>query len=103
MLIKGEQRNRAKWRIGIVQKLIVGRDGVVRGATLWSGRDKLERALQHLYPMELSCDYLNHQEGQLNPGAEPFSPRVRRRAALNSEIRTKKVIEYENSEPEVEF
>ena len=53
MLIKGESRNRAKWKIGIVTKLIIGRDAIVRGAVLRAGRDHLERAVQHLYPMEL--------------------------------------------------
>ena len=102
MLVKGEQRNRAKWRIGIVQKLIVGRDGVIRGAVLRSGRDKIERALQHLFPMELSCDS-KPQERSLNPVAEPFSPRIRRQAAIRSEERTREVINYENTDPEVEF
>ena len=34
VIIKGEDRNRAKWKIGIVEEVITGRDGVVRGARL---------------------------------------------------------------------
>jgi hypothetical protein len=101
LLIKGEQRNRAKWKIGIVEKLISGRDNVVRGAVLRAGRDKLERVVQHLYPMELSCDASrNHR---FDPEAKPFTPRVRRQATLKSELRTKEVLKYESTEPEVEF
>ena len=85
-----------------VQKLIVGRDGVIRGAVLRSDRDKIERALQHLFPMELSCDS-KPQERSLNPVAQPFSPRIRRQAAIRSEERTREVINYENTDPEVEF
>ena len=97
MLIKGEQRNRAKWKIGIVSRLISGNDGVVRGAVLKSGRDTLERAVQHLYPMELSCDVSCDL-----PKVTQSETRVRRQAALKSELRTKEVLAYENSEADVE-
>ena len=56
MLIKGDEKNRCKWKIGIVTTLITGRDGEIRGARLRAGRSYLERAVEHLYPMELSCD-----------------------------------------------
>ena len=56
VLIQSEERNRGKWSIGIVVKLLEGRDGVVRGARLRAGKSYLERAIQHLCPMELSCD-----------------------------------------------
>ena len=36
--------------------LIVGRDGEVRAAKLRAGRGVLERAIQHLYPLQLACD-----------------------------------------------
>ena len=56
MIIKGDEKNRSKWNIGIVVSLITRSDGVVRGARLRAGKNRLERAVQHLYPMELSCD-----------------------------------------------
>ena len=50
VIIKDEDsKNRGKWKLGIVQKLITGKDGVVRGAKMRAGRSILERALQHLY------------------------------------------------------
>ena len=70
VLIQSEERNRGKWSIGIVVKLIKGRDGVVREARLRAGKSYLERAIQHLCPMELSCDVREtppNQPVQLNP------------------------------------
>jgi hypothetical protein len=65
VLIRSEDRNRNNWPMGIVEKLFEGKDGVVRAVRLKSGRDRLERAIQHLYPLELSCDGVaaNGQDG----------------------------------------
>ena len=32
MPIKGKERNGSKWKIGVVERLIQGQDGVIRGA-----------------------------------------------------------------------
>ena len=90
VLIQDSERNRGKWNIGIVVKLFPGRDGVVRAVRLRAGRSYLERAVQHLFPMELSCDQEREQqrEGggntQLNPRAREFRP-VRRAAIVAAE------------------
>jgi hypothetical protein len=55
MLLQGEEKNRRLWKMGVVVKLISGKDGVVRGAVLKIGSGRKERPLQHLYPLELSC------------------------------------------------
>ena len=34
VLIKGDEKNRGKWKTGVVNKLIPGRDGVVRAVRL---------------------------------------------------------------------
>ena len=34
----------------------MGRNGVVRAVKLRAGKSYLERAVQQLYPLELSCD-----------------------------------------------
>ena len=57
VIIKGDERNRRFWRIGIIDKLIEGKDGIVRVVKLRCGKTNLERAVQHLYPLELHCDY----------------------------------------------
>ena len=102
MLIKGDERNRAKWKIGIVKELITGVDGVVRGAILRAGRDHLERAVQFLYPLELHCDRETEPKPyKLNPTVEAFRPK--RKAATVSQQRTKGVIELENGCPAVDI
>ena len=50
VIIRSEERNRGKWKLGIVETLIPGRDGVFRAVKLRAGKSYLERAVQHLYP-----------------------------------------------------
>ena len=98
VLIQSEERNGRKWNIGIVVKLIKGRDGVVRGARLRAGKSYLERAIQHLCPMELSCDVREtppSQPVQLNPRARDFTPR---RAAVVAAQRIRDIAEKEGEE-----
>ena len=69
-IIKSDERNRNKWKLGIVEELIAGRDGVVRVAKLGAGKSHLERAVQHLYPLELTCDRTKPTtQGTLNANA----------------------------------
>ena len=56
VLIRSEEKNRGKWPLGVVVELFNGRDGVVRAVKLRAGKTFLERPIQHLYPMELTCD-----------------------------------------------
>ena len=56
MIIKGDEKNRGYWKIGIVTELHVGPDGIVRSATLRAGKSYLERTIPNLYPLELNCD-----------------------------------------------
>ena len=69
VIIQDESRNRNSWKLGIVERLIVGRDGIVRGAKLRAGKGVLERAVQQVYPLELSCD---RTDARLNPEAELY-------------------------------
>ena len=57
VIIKAEKRNRNLWRLGIVTEIFKGKDKVVRAAKIKCGKSELERAVQHLYPMELHCDW----------------------------------------------
>ena len=86
VLIQSEERNRGKWNIK-------GRDGGVRGVRLRAGKSYLERAIQHLCPLELSCDVretpLSHPV-QLNPRARDFTPR---RAAVVAAQRIRDIVE----------
>ena len=84
VIIKEDQRNRNCWKLGIIDKLIVGRDGVVRAAKLRAGKSFLERAIQHLYPLELSCDRtIATTPAPLNPDVPTFRPKRDAAAAAN--------------------
>ena len=54
ILIKGEDRNRGKRKIGIVDVLFPGRDG--GGARVRVNNSHLQRPIQFLYPMELHIE-----------------------------------------------
>ena len=45
VIIKSEEKNRAQWKLGVVEDLITARDGVIRGAKLKSGKVHLERPI----------------------------------------------------------
>lgn len=94
VIIRSDERSRGKWPLGIVEELYKGRDGVVRAVKLRAGKSYLERAVNHLYPLELSCDRSEVKEPvQLDPGAQTFRPR--RDAAVAAQQRIKDVVETE--------
>ena len=66
VILKTDEKSRGKWPLGVIEKLIVEKDGVVRAAKVRTGKNQLERAIQHLFPLELSCDRRS-EEVQLNP------------------------------------
>ena len=92
VLIRSEERNRGKWPLGVASALFNGRDGVVRAAKLRAGKAFLERPVQHLYPLELSCDSKPVNEpAKLNPETQPV--RARRDAAVAAQLRIRDVAE----------
>ena len=98
VIIKSEEKNRGKWPLGIIKDLYPGRDGVVRAVNVRSGRNFLERPVQHLYPLELSSESVVGTPFRvLNAEAGVFRPR--RQAALQAERRIRQIEEVEqNSE-----
>ena len=56
VIIEGPGRNRNHWTIGIVDSIIIRKDGVKRAAKVRTGKSTLERAIQKLYSLELRCD-----------------------------------------------
>ena len=93
VIVQAEERNRGKWPLGMVEKVIVSTDGIVRGAVLRSGKPRIERAVQYLYPIELSCDRPRPQLAELNPQAQPFRPR--REAAVAARVRVQNIARNE--------
>lgn len=86
--------------------MFTGKNGVIRAVRLRSGRDRLERAVQQLYPLELSCDIFKNVDGEntssikseaisnpLDPSAPKFIPK--RQAAIEAK---KRIRELSNDE-----
>ena len=48
VIVKTKDKSRGKWLLGIIENLIFGNDGVVRGAKLRAGKSYMERAIQQL-------------------------------------------------------
>ena len=100
VLIKGDEKNRGMWNIGIVEKLNRGKDGILRSVRLRTGKSTLERAVQHLYPMELSVDEHEQSNEEVNPTAS--KPRPKRSAAVAARMRINEVTDYEKELPDIE-
>lgn len=87
VIIKGDEKNRGQWRLGIVDELFPGRDGVIRAVKLRAGKSYLERPLQHLYPLELYCDRTTDKtKAALNAEAPIFRPARDAAAAARARI-----------------
>ena len=56
VLIQEAERNRGKGNMGMVVKPFQGRDEVVRAVRLRAEKSYREQAVQHLFPLELSCE-----------------------------------------------
>ena len=57
--------------------LCEGRDGIISAAKLRAGKSFLERPVQHLHPLELSCDGPGRKKESSNliPEVRLFRPR----------------------------
>ena len=96
VIVKCEEKNRGRWPLRIVQELYPGRDGVVRAVKLRAGKNFLERPVQHVYPLELSCDtFVRAPVEELNVEAPVFRPR--RLASLQAEERIPQIAESEEN------
>ena len=97
VIVKSAERNRNCWPLGIIETLIVGRDQVVCGTKLRVDKNVIERAVQHLYPLELSCDKtVTANPVPLNPSTPTF--RSRRDAAAVANLRIQDVADFEDKQ-----
>ena len=55
-VIKGDEKHRGKWNIGIADKLCRTKDGVIHAVGLRTSKWYIERPIQYLYPLKLHCD-----------------------------------------------
>ena len=76
----------------MVEQCIQGRDEIGRAARLRTGKNKIERALQMVYPFELQCGI--HSEKEMSPQAREFRPR--RRAAEIAKESVAETFRYED-------
>ena len=80
-LIKRNDKHRSKWNTGIVEELYEGKDNVIRNVKLRPRKTYIERPIQFLYLLELSCDTWKRQKTvhqcskqPLNVNASEFNP-----------------------------
>ena len=97
VLIKGDEKNRGKWKMGTVKQIILGRDGNVRAVKLKTGKGEMKRTIQHLYPLELACDIEEPKKKiELDAKAPEFRPK--RKTAEEAKNRLKGISIYEDGE-----
>lgn len=59
VMIGDDNRKRINWPLARIEKLIEGRDGVIRVAVLKTKDGILKRPLQRIYPLEICSDDMN--------------------------------------------
>lgn len=94
VIIRSEEKKRAQWPLRVVEELFQGQDEVVRAVKLHAGKMFLERPIQHLYPLELTCDKAPETAAapaRLSTEAPVFRPR--RDAAVAASLRIHDAIE----------
>jgi hypothetical protein len=90
VIVEEDNKNRNAWKLGIMTDIIQGRDSIIRGARVKTATGTLERAIQQLYPFELSCD--DGKFRKPDPTAPTFHPRATRDAAVAVRLRVQDVI-----------
>ena len=96
VIIKGNEKNRRQWKLGIVDKLFPGSDGVIRAVKLRAGKSYLERPIQQPYPLELSCNRTTDKpKAPLNAEVPTFRPT--RDAAVTARVRIQSIASDEES------
>ena len=111
VICHSDDRNKGKWILGIITDLFPGLDNIVRAVRVKTSKSYLERAVQHLYPLELSCvvdqDGVRRINGNLNTGNNKLNPvatefRPKRNAAAIAELKIIDITQEENEPPQVE-
>ena len=106
VIIKRKEQNRNLWRLGIVIELFKRKNGTVCAAKIRCGKSELERAVQHLYPLDLHCDWKYNdyiKTNEVNDDTqEQKSRRSKRTAAAIAKMKIKGKVEGEQGLPAVE-
>ena len=88
VIIKRHEKNRGKWKIGIIENIFMGTENTIRSVRIRTRKGIIERPIQLLYPVDLYCDSKTinsktQDNKTLNVGAEEF--RAKRSAAAVAE------------------
>ena len=106
VIIKSEERNRILWRLGNATELFKRKDGIVCAAKIRCGKSELKIPVQHLYPMELHCDWKYNdciKTNEMNEDEQVQEPRrPKRTAAAVAKIKIRDKIEDKQEVPTVE-
>ena len=106
VIIKGKEQNRNLWRLGIVFELFKRKNGTVRAAKIRCGKSELERAVQHLYPLDLHCDWEYNDYIKTNEvnddSQEQISGRSKRTAPAIEKMKIRGKVEGEQDLPAAE-
>ena len=92
VIFQSNNKNRGAWPLAIVEETFPEKDNVIRAICVKTKNRSLERAVQHLFPMELSCDTPKKTK-TLNREVAEFNIRPKRDAAVAARLRTKQVAE----------
>ena len=114
MIVKDEHLPRGLWKLGIVQEIMKGRDGLTRAAVVKvASRDRqhsiLKRPIQLLYPLEIRCESTETipSEAPLDPKpceplpADDVTEQVRPKRAASKkadEVRRERIAELRQSD-----
>ena len=79
VMIKGEEKNRGHWKIGIVN-LYIGKEDIIQVAQLRIGKKLIDRPIQLHYPLDLYCEGVttineDEKKHELNTSAMEFCPK----------------------------
>ena len=94
VIVHDEDQPPNHWKLAIVTRLVTGKDNITWGAVLKTGKGTIEQAVQHLHPLELSCD--RQPQRHLNPKALEYLPRSTRAAAVEAKKRIRQISSEEN-------
>ena len=90
------------WTLGVVIDLITGKDGVIRGTKVRTGKSIMERPVQFLYRVNLGCGDAQEPPKtiKLNPEAPEFRRRPKTDAAIAASVRIGEVAGQESEDIE---
>ena len=101
-MIKGDEKNRRKWKIEIIENIFMGKDNTIRSIRIRAGKNVTETPIQLLHPMELHCDSKtttsDNQDGKtLNVNPEEFQPKRLVAAVVEQRIKYIRTFEIRTS------